>query len=570
MNLNRRLFLLSVALLFLEAIPPSRVLAQPFPISPLILIVNSTADEVDAAPGDGRCSTGSLILLRASCTLRAAIMEANAYPGPDTIIFAVDGTFALTITGADENNARSGDLDITDSLTIRGNGVQKTIIDGGGTTLNDRVFHIDPTGTGPTVSITFLTIQNGNAAPASEGGGVLNGICRATGVPNCDANARESRLMMDHVVIRSNSVSGIAFAGGGGLANNGYLHLTNSMIDGNSATVSGGLDNRLGATAELDQVVIISNTASLDTQGAPYGAGGGLMNAHTAKMTLTNSRLTNNHAPVGSGGGLVNFGALDLEKTEISSNESGFQGGGIFSGGSIDASNVTINQNTALRGGGGIYNGVNGSLILNKATINNNRAQLFIEGGGGIRNIGTMKLTNVTLSANTAADGQGGGIYNGNLNTSNLIATLTNVTVNGNQSQNGGGINNPGAAAAITLSNTIVANSLTGSNCTGQLTSNGHNLDSDNSCGFTSVGDIVNRNPHLYPLEDNGGPTQTQRLSAGFEVFFDPSGPFSLLWGVFVSAAVDAGDSASCPSTDQRGVIRPIGNGCDIGAYEFP
>jgi hypothetical protein len=492
-------------------------------------------------------------------------MEANAYPGPDMIIFCVDGIFTLTMSGTNEDNARSGDLDITDSLTIRGNGVQKTIIDGGGIMLKDRVFHIDPAGDGPTVSIAFVAIQNGHATPAGEGGGVLNGVCRATEA-GCDPNARESRLTMDHVIIRSNSVSGIAYARGGGISNNGYLHLTNTTIDGNSATVSGGLNNGLGATAEIDQVVISNNTASLDTGASVWAAGGGLSNSASATMTITNSRIINNHAPQGSGGGIVNHGTLDLENTQISGNESGYRGGGIFTAGSIDAFNVTINQNTAA-GGGGIYNAVDSNLILNnlilnRVTINDNRALSITSGGGGIYNAGTMELINVTLSNNTA-DGAGGGIHNG----TSIISTLTNVTLYGNQATQGGGIDNFGVAAAIILTNTIVADSPKGNNCRGQITSNGHNLDSANSCGFAKPGDIINRDPHLYPLEDNGGFNQTHRLGAGSEFIKFDGISYRL---IVISPAVDAGDSTSCPPTDQRGVIRPIGNGCDIGAFEFP
>lgn len=398
----------------------SPIHAQSF--SQLTLIVNSTMDADDAAPGDGFCSTGRLLWPRSTCTLRAAVMEANAYPGPDTIIFGVNGTFTLTIPGAGEDRAASGDVDITESVTIRGNGVQQTIIDGGGTAVNDRVFHIDPAGSGPAVSISFVTVQNGNAVPSSEGGGIVNGICRATGIPGCSPSARESSLTMDHVVIRSNSVGGIAFASGGGIANNGFLHLTHSTIDGNNATVSGGLDNGLVSRAELDQVLISNNTASLNTQGAPYGAGGGVFNGNTATMSIIDSQVTKNDAPLGSGAGIANYGELTLEELEISSNESGYYGGGILNGGLIDASLVTISDNTAISGGGGIYNGVDGNLMLQSATINNNSANSSVSGGGGIRNIGTMTLTNVTLSENRA--NRGGAIYNGNQSASSLAATL--------------------------------------------------------------------------------------------------------------------------------------------------
>ena len=88
------------------------------------------------------------------------------------------------------------------------------------------------------------------------------------------------------------------------------------------------------------------------------------------------------------------------------------------------------------------------------------------------------------------------------------------------------------------------------------MSSSGHNLDSDGSCGLSGPGDLPNTDALLGLLADNGGPTQTHALLAG-------------------SPAIDAGDNAACPATDQRGVARPQdgdGDGaavCDIGAYEL-
>src|SRR5437867_13154215 len=94
---------------------------------------DDTQDAVDAAPGDGSCATAG-----ATCTLRAAIQEANAHAGADTIMVPA-GTYLLTIAGQGEDIAATGDLDITDDVTITGAGADNTILDGNGI---DRIFDI--------------------------------------------------------------------------------------------------------------------------------------------------------------------------------------------------------------------------------------------------------------------------------------------------------------------------------------------------------------------------------------------------------------------------------------------
>ena len=118
----------------------------------------------------------------------------------------------------------------------------------------------------------------------------------------------------------------------------------------------------------------------------------------------------------------------------------------------------------------------------------------------------------------------------------------------------GGGIVNAGTAG---LTNTIIANNLTGGDCGGIAPSSlGHNLDSDGTCSLSGPGDLSGVNPLLGPLQDNGGATFTIALLPG-------------------SPAIDAGNDLACPATDQRGFPRPRdGDGddievCDMGAYEF-
>jgi predicted outer membrane repeat protein len=156
-----------------------------------------------------------------------------------------------------------------------------------------------------------------------------------------------------------------------------------------------------------------------------------------------------------------------------------------------------------------------------------------------------LEVSNSTFSGNIATngvDGDGGAIW-----VQDSTATITNSTFSGNtaDTDSGGGVRNAGNAT-LTLSNTLLANNA-GGNCSGTVTDGGGNLEwPDASCGFATP----SADPKLGPLQDNGGPTQTHALLAG-------------------SAAIDAAVDCSPPTTDQRGVARPQGVACDIGAFEL-
>ena len=144
-------------------------------------------------------------------------------------------------------------------------------------------------------------------------------------------------------------------------------------------------------------------------------------------------------------------------------------------------------------------------------------------------------------------------MWRGELGTTGSLV-LKNTTVTNNTSTRGGGVNNntnlnTGTAQRV---NTIVSGNFAvdGGDCfTKGITSLGHNLVSDGSCGFNGPGDISGVDPLLGLLQNNGGATFTQVLWPG-------------------SPAIDGGDDAACAATDQRGVTRPQGAACDIGAYE--
>lgn len=167
-------------------------------------VVTSTSDQTDATPGDGICSWMTGI-----CTLRAAIQEANALAGADVIQLPA-GTFTLSIAGAGEENAATGDLDIRDDVTLEGAGAGVTILDGGAL---DRVLHVQPMNLA-TLSVTVrdVTIRNG-ATTDIPGAGILH--------------ADEGSLLVEDATVTGNQVSGsTVYATGGGIAANGVGSLT--------------------------------------------------------------------------------------------------------------------------------------------------------------------------------------------------------------------------------------------------------------------------------------------------------------------------------------------------------
>lgn len=247
-------------------------------------------------------------------------------------------------------------------------------------------------------------------------------------------------------------------------------------------------------------------------------------------LKVTLSKLTIRNGSAAGGGGIINWGTLTISN-------------GILSG------NLAGSSDSAT--GGGIYN--SGTLTINNSTLSKNSGSTNFVYGGGIYNSGTLAINNSTLYSNSAADftgGGGGAIYNDG------TAKISNTTFSGNNSRLGGGIYNGGT---ITFQNSIIANSTSGGNCYGTVTSSGYNLSSDGTCNFSNAGDRNNTNPKLGALRNNGGSTPTMALPTG-------------------SPAVDAGNPSGCTDnlgqllkTDQRGQLRPDKEdtgGCDMGAYE--
>jgi len=287
--------------------------------------------------------------------------------------------------------------------------------------------------------------------------------------------------------------------------------------------------------------------------------------------TISGVTIENGNAYYG-GGGVYNSGTLSLSNSVFAGNSSNTANGGgaIYNYfGVVTVTNCTLSGNSATAAyadhsasGGGILN-YYGTLTMSNSTLSgNSTAAPATDLGGGMANfLGTVVVTNSTFAGNSAS--YGGGILNlGAL-------TIANSTVSGNSALNTGGIYNSGFGTLV-IKNTIVANTSSGGNCSstgGYFTSYGHNLSDDATCAFSGTGDLNSIPAGLDPsgVQDNGGPTRTIALLATSPaVDAIPVSPTNYCTEI---------DGVTPVATDQRGVARPQGFGCDIGptsTRDFP
>jgi hypothetical protein len=500
----------------------------PFPSPAVTINVTTFLDEyADPGPGEG-CSLREAITAASSDTAFGGCTTGSV--GPDIIQLAV-GTYTLTRGGTNEDSNTTGDLDITGGmLSIKGSTSGATIIDGGSI---DRVFHIR-VGT----SLYDLVITHGKTNTAAGGSARGGGIYNTSG------------LNLDHVQVQFNQTEDGPSNSGGGIYNGGGVITIsnqssiqgNSVGNGNTTGCGGGIYNQvdgippnLRGTLDIDHTLIGYNTCGTTskTVAGIGGNGGGIFSTGTeALVTIDDSVITANQAGDGVAQGAGN-------------------GGGIF------------------------ITGPGAQLVIGRSLIDHNNAGNNSSGnpggsGGGIAiyDSAIAQITNSTISLNTAGDGTdsndnrggyGGGIDN------NGILTLIYTTVAGNQT--GGGTCDYGClgggvytrpAGSTSLNEAILSDNLAsnaGNDCAGNLSATTSLIQTTAGCTVSNDGSLLDVDAGLAGLEINGGPTRTHALLPG-------------------SPAIDAGDPASCPSTDQRGFYRPVdgdsvpGALCDIGAYE--
>nr|MDQ3005945.1 hypothetical protein [Chloroflexota bacterium] len=275
------------------------------------------------------------------------------------------------------------------------------------------------------------------------------------------------------------------------------------------------------------------------------GNGGAIWNSGV--LNVISSIFVDNHA--GSGGAIANFGRM-VVLNSIFQNNGAVQGGAIYNTAGMVVVDSTFTNNESQYGGAVYsYGGTipSSSVIFLHSTFTGNSA----DAGGGIYNSrnGVLEVTNSTFADNTVVY-SGGGVFNEN----------GHVTVSSSTFSHNNGVgsaiysyDSTGEPISLSLSNNILANGLGTVDCyivDTPLLMNVHNLIEVNAGGANACGTpFTTADPKLGPLADHGGPTETMPLLSG-------------------SPALNSGDDAMCPSTDQRGVERPQGSHCDIGAYE--
>lgn len=549
--------------------------------------VNTTADTQDASPGNGACGDSN-----GACSFRAAITEANALAGDDTITLP-SGQYTQTLASADENNNAGGDWDIRSNLTINGTGSGTTILQAAATagTATERVLDVRS----GTVVINKLTVRNGRYI--GVGGAFTNA---GAGIENLGT------LTLNFVVVRDNQEnrdgSGGTFSGG--IFNNGPAitindsSVTNNQCNNPSGPCRGGgfYSYATGTIITVSNSSFTNNQANYTgaTSGGGFGAGFGAGNADTT-INITGSTFANNTTS-GKGGWGVGFEIsfptgtwnINVSKSSFSNNQAltaGAGGGaGIAVFGYLATVNLTLDR---ISVDGNNSNGGSGAgleLIVDRApltatitnsSISNNTGATF---GGGllVGNSGTdpassitVNLTNTTVSGNTSTN-SGGGLHAyrsgaGNPAFVNInFCTFTNNTADSDNdgTGDGGGISANVASneATINLKNSIVANN---SDLGGQapdifrtIVTGGYNHIKNTTGGIfvAGAGDAVGADPTLTALALNGGVTLNRLPDTGSPVKD--------------SIPLGTNGCGDVIATDQRGVARPSGGSCDKGATE--
>jgi parallel beta-helix repeat protein len=398
-------------------------------------------------------------------------------------------TFQAGLTGT--ITLTSGQLDVTDSVDIQGPGAAVISVSGNNAS---RVFYLYNNAALIDVTISGLTITQG---AANIGAGIVD---------------FDENLTLDHVAITGNT----ATAEGGGLWMDGFTFgatIRDSTISGNTAAKGGGVYN--------------------DDTGGP--------------LLFQRTVITNNNS-TGRGGGVYFYDpdtAITFEDSTISNNTAASDGGGIFlydtDGGPFTISRTTISGNSAgSDGGGAFFYGPDDPVVIENSTISGNHATAGSGGGLFLYNLyDPFTIRNSTIANNTSGS-NGGGIY-----LYNGTATLVDDIVGDNSVV--------AAPRAAHIKGIAAGPSDLATGEGGEFAASYTLIETPAGANITdNGGNILNQDPQLGPLQNNGGPTETQRPAN-------------------TSPVINTGDPAFTPppSVDQRGFPRVAGGRIDMGAVEL-
>jgi predicted outer membrane repeat protein len=319
-----------------------------------------------ARAADSRLPTAAITVTNTNDSgpdsLRQAILDANATPGPDTIQFALTGC-PCVITLA------SALPPITDTLEILGPGAGQLAIDGDDSW---RVLDIIAT----SVTLSDLTVQHGNVPDTGAG-------IRSTGA-----------LILTNVDVLSNT----ALTSGGGLYVSNDLLLRGGLIQNNRGIggIGGGL--RSCCQVAITGTQFVSNTSGNDG-GAVYALG---------TVTLTNTLFQDNHCTGGlcDGGGMFSFSMTDISNSQFISNTAQDQGGGLAAPGNLTLTNgLFLGNQTVLGGGGGLFAQTQAHIIATQFVSNTAQGS-----GGGVFAFAEVTLEDTLFQGNQSVNGLGGGL----------------------------------------------------------------------------------------------------------------------------------------------------------------
>jgi len=363
-------------------------------------VLDATVDTVDANPGDGVAADSA-----GRVTLRAAVQEANALGTPCTIVLRAGRTYTLTRTGADEDAASTGDLDVTGKITIR----DESVIDAAGI---DRIFDVQP---GGRLVIGDVTLRGGSVTGAS-GGGVRS---RGTTV-------------MHRARVEDCTALGAGGSGGAYFNDGGNMQLIDVWMEGGRAERAGGAIEANGGTTLVASCTVVDNET-----GPMPGNGGGLHLTGAGSVTITDTTFLRNTA-ASEGGAAWNS-----------------------SSGTMTVSDCTVRDNVAQgtaadNGGGGLFND-GGFLLVNSSTFISNSATAGAGSGGGMLNDGGDVIVEYSEFTANGSNRAGGGVE---VVGGNTEIAFTRVRQNGTGASpgNGGGVHVTGAGRVFVDRSQFMAN----------------------------------------------------------------------------------------------------------------